>query len=99
MGHGHPDLSITWKYNDEVITNSSTKYIIESTVYVGGRTFTESFLYLCDLESCDSGTYTCTLGTGSCSAEDGSFDVVVGKLIEKGFLYSHCTYTWDSDEL
>ena len=64
VGHGQPDVQITWSRNGENITNTSLVTIYEEEVTRGERLFVHSFLELCSVEVSDAGSYICTVSNG-----------------------------------
>ncbi len=69
MGHGQPRIDITWTKDGQVVSNDSYMFVSEDQMVVDGRIYTHSFLRLCNLQTCHSGMYNCTVDNGISSVE------------------------------
>lgn len=69
VGHGEPNVQITWSKDGQNIMNDSRFAISDKEVTQRGMIFKQSFLVVCSLEVSDAGDYTCTISNGQASIQ------------------------------
>ena len=75
IGYGsEAALSVSWNRGDQTISNGTYETIYEEWIEVGGRTYLQSFLQLCNVQLTEAGNYTCMVTDGVSST---SSDVIV----------------------
>ena len=84
MGYSsEADVTITWNFDGQPITNSPLVSISE-LVTTGVVPLRQSFLQLCSVSIAQSGAYTCIVDNGMVSLQNTTFLNITGKLWKGG---------------
>ena len=87
MGVGHPELSIYWSHNGDLIENGTRVNIHEERGTLSGQAYIESTLEVCGVSVMDGGVYECTATNGLLNTSTNFTVTVGGKLpvhVKKG---------------
>lgn len=81
MGYGTPYVELAWRFNDEIVTNSS-QFTITSEEYFldDGEMLMVSLLQICDAGTWNSGEYTCIASVGQQSDSATTQLILSGKV-------------------
>ena len=64
VGTGDPGVVISWRFDGEILTNTTLFSISERDFTKGGGVFKQSFLQICSVTPATTGNYTCNVVNG-----------------------------------
>lgn len=80
VAHGTPGLEVIWRYNNEIVANSSAVTVVSTESFSeGGEVFRQSTLLFCEVGMRTTGEYTCSVSVGFLSESATTSLTLTGK--------------------
>ena len=77
VGYGTPYIEITWRFNDEIVMNSSRVTITSEEYLLEDReVLRQSTLQICDTGMMNSGNYTC-IASGGLQSDNATTQLIL----------------------